>query len=264
MKKRSSLPGLLFVSGGIVLLVFAGLQFSGALETKVQPLEQQSRSPTVQIASIRPSATPPVVLTPIPSTVPVSAETADTRAPAVPLPQGESTLAPIATLAPAPAVADVGRLARAVRIVIPKIHIDSPVVEMGWTIVQEGGESIAEWNVPDSQVGHSIGTANPGERGNVVLSGHNNLFAAVFRKLYTLAPGDEITLYNSSGQGFVYRVAQSYIVKEAGQSLAQRQANASVLLPTKDARVTLTSCWPETSNTHRAIVIAVLSGEVQQ
>ena len=262
MKKRSSLPGLLFVMFGIVLLVAAGLEFSGVLTTNSDAAEQQMASPTVKVAFAPPTQTAQVVLTPIPSptgSAESPAASVEDSTPAASSP----TLAPIATLAPAPDVANVGQLSRATRIVIPKIHVDSPIVEMGWTIVQENGASVAEWNVPDSQVGHAMGTANPGERGNVVLSGHNNLFAAVFRKLYTLAPGDEITLYNANGQGFVYRVTESYIVKEAGQSPAERLANASVLLPTKDARVTLTSCWPETSNTHRAIVIALLSGALK-
>lgn len=190
---------------------------------------------------------------------------------------GPPTLAPIATFAPtltpaasndssvqsnaaAPVIAPRGSLSRTARVIIPAINVDAPIKEMGWKTTIQDGQEITDWDLPEDEVGHSINSVEAGEAGNVVLSAHNNIYNALFRKLYTLKPGQDVTLVNDSGQKFTYEVSQSYIVKEAGATPAEQLANAQVLLPTRDARLTLISCWPETSNTHRAIVIAKLIG----
>jgi LPXTG-site transpeptidase (sortase) family protein len=177
-----------------------------------------------------------------------------------PTPAQPRNVAPIINPQPG---ADGGPLAKSSHVVISSIGVDSPIVEMGYTLHDENGQEIADWQVPENAVGHMIGSANPGSLGNVVLSGHNNISGAVFRKLYTLKPGDQLTLFNKGGSGFLYRVVQSYIVQEQGAALNQRLANARILLPTTDARVTLISCWPETDNSDRAIVIGELAGRVQ-
>lgn len=146
------------------------------------------------------------------------------------------------------------------RLVIQSIGVDSPIVEMGYTLHNDNGQEVADWQVPQDAVGHMIGSSNPGAPGNVVLSGHNNIYGSVFKKLYTLQAGDFVIVYNVAGSGFLYRVTQAYIVQEQGAALSQRLANARVLLPTDDARVTLISCWPETGNSERAIVIGALVG----
>lgn len=191
---------------------------------------------------------------------------------------GPPTLAPIATFAPtltpaapndssvqsnaaAPIIAPRGSLSRTARVIIPAINVNAPVVEMGWKTTVQDGQEVTDWDLPSDEVGHSINSVEAGEAGNVVLSAHNNIYTALFRKLYTLKPGQDVTLVNASGQKFSYEVSQSYIVKEAGATAAEQLVNAQVLLPTRDARLTLISCWPETSNTHRVIVIAKLIGQ---
>ena len=60
---------------------------------------------------------------------------------------------------------------QAVRIQIPAIGVDAPIVQGdGWEQLKKG-------------VGQHIGTANPGEEGNVVLSAHNDVFGEIFRDL---------------------------------------------------------------------------------
>jgi LPXTG-site transpeptidase (sortase) family protein len=194
-----------------------------------------------QVISASPTLPPIMVISPTPQTQ---------RPNAAPLVNPQSSL-------------DGGPSSKSSHVVISAIGVDSPVVEMGYTLRNENGQEIADWQVPDNAVGHMINSANPGTLGNVVLSGHNNIYGAVFKKLYTLKTGDELTLYNKGGSGFLYRVVQSYIVQEQGADLNQRLANARVLLPTGDARVTLISCWPETDNSDRAIVIGELVGRVQ-
>ena len=45
---------------------------------------------------------------------------------------------------------------------------------------------------------------------------------------------------------------------EVGASEEQRLANARYIQPTSDARVTLVTCWPYYTNTHRVIVVGKL------
>lgn len=254
MKNRSSLVGISMVVIGIALIGFAAFEafapfrsndvktpsaLSATTATRSTP-----SAPAVQVAANQPSATS----TAIPSL----------PEPATDLPQETATLESLATSPAQPLAKPSGSMFRAVRIVIPAIHLDAPVVEMPSNVIIENGQKVEDWQVPKYQVGHAVGSANPGERDNVVMSAHNNLYNALFRKLYTLKPGDEITVYNYAGAAFLYRVTQSYIVQEVGVSFEQQVANAQVMLPTDDARLTLISCYPENNNTQRAIVIAQL------
>lgn len=113
-----------------------------------------------------------------------------------------------------------------------------------------------EWTAPNNKnVGWHDYSGRLGEGKNIVLNGHNNIYGGVFRKLYTLKPGDEIRLAGGDRQ-FVYRVEEVKILRERDQPLAVRIANAQHIQPMNDDRLTLVSCWPEWSNTHRVIVIA--------
>lgn len=172
------------------------------------------------------------------------------------------TLTPSPSPIPAWYGALVGSLPRAARILIPTLNVGAPTLEMGWEETLLDGKLVTDWDVPLNEVGWSFNSANPGERGNVVMAGHNNLGTAVFKKLYILKEGDEITVTNATGASFLYRVALSYIVAERDVPIAKRLENAKVMQPTNDARLTLISCWPEWSNSHRAIVIARLVGEI--
>ncbi len=60
----------------------------------------------------------------------------------------------------------------------------------------------------------------------------------------------------SGGQRFVYQITEAIIVEERDQPIEVRQANAAWIAPTDDERITLVSCWPYQSNTHRVIVVA--------
>jgi sortase A len=45
-------------------------------------------------------------------------------------------------------------------------------------------------------------------------------------------------------------------VKERGEPVEARRQNARWMNPTEDERLTMITCWPYTSNTHRLIVVA--------
>lgn len=124
----------------------------------------------------------------------------------------------------------------AIQIQIPAINIDAPVVQGdGWEQLKKG-------------VGQHIGTANPGQKGNLVVSAHNDIFGEIFRDLDQLETGDEITIFTSQ-RAYTYVVTGSKIV-EPNQ--------VEVMAPTKDATVTLISCYPYLVDDQRIVVTARL------
>jgi sortase A len=126
----------------------------------------------------------------------------------------------------------------AVRIRIPALGVDSRVMQ---------GLDLPTLN--QGVVGQLPGTPIPGQNGNIVLAGHNDVYGEVFRDLPLLEPGDEIIIQNSTLQEFVYRVSYSDIVEPD---------KVSVMDQTPDPIVTLISCYPILVNTHRIVVVAEL------
>jgi LPXTG-site transpeptidase (sortase) family protein len=139
---------------------------------------------------------------------------------------------------------------------IPAIGVDAKVVEVGWHIVKVNGVEQAVWDNASFAVGHLMNTRNPGEGGNIVFSGHNNIEGKVFANLWKVKVGDEIILTTASGAVFKYRVVEAKIVKEKFASPEQRAANAAYMDPTATERVTLISCYPPTNNTDRVLIVA--------
>ncbi|WP_322801297.1 sortase [Thermoflexus sp.] len=142
------------------------------------------------------------------------------------------------------------------RIVIPAIHLDAPVVPVGFQELRVGNQRVRAWETPNFFAAGWHRTSVPlGMPGNTVLNGHHNIYGEVFRDLVRLKPGDRLFVY-SEGRVFVYEVQEKHILPERGRPLLERLANARWIQPTKDERLTLITCWPYTSNTHRLIVIA--------
>jgi sortase A len=161
-----------------------------------------------------------------------------------------------------------------VRIVIPDLGIDVPVVEMTWHIVEPDEFPVSEWVIPRNEAGHHVNSAHLGQVGNIAISGHNNIYGKVFEPISQAWDNDSrksidaatdgsdilngrmVQLYNAAGRRFDYRIEEFYRLKDTGVSLAQRQANARFMQPTEDARLTIITCWPPWNNTHRLILIA--------
>jgi sortase A len=142
------------------------------------------------------------------------------------------------------------------RLQIPAIKVDTPVVELGWTTSKTAAGSIfSEWDVAEYAAGWHKNSAVPGEAGNVVMSGHNNILGSVFRELDQLKRGDEMTV-QVGGVAYAYVVDEVLILPEKHASDKQRKANVKYIQETPDARLTLVSCWPRDDNTHRIVVIA--------
>lgn len=122
------------------------------------------------------------------------------------------------------------------RITIPAIGVDAPVVEGdGWQQLQKG-------------VGRHMGTANPGQTGNMVLSAHNDIFGEIFRDLDRLDEGDEIFVQTTT-RSFTYVVRGTRIVEPT---------EVSVMNPTREPTTTLISCYPYLVDSERIVVVAEL------
>lgn len=124
----------------------------------------------------------------------------------------------------------------ATRIIIPSINVDAPV-----------GEG-TDWESLKYQVGHHPGTANPGQRGNMVLAAHNDIYGEIFRYLPDVTIGESVTVY-ASEQRFHYRLAERRII---------RPEQVEVMLPTTGPTITLISCYPYLIDTHRIVLFGDL------
>jgi sortase A len=123
---------------------------------------------------------------------------------------------------------------QAIRIRIPAINVDAPIVQGdGWEQLKKG-------------VGQHIGSPNPGLKGNVVLSAHNDVFGEIFRDLDKLKAGDQIIVYTQQ-RAYTYVVRGTQIVEPT---------RVEVMAPTPDAVVTLISCYPYLVNNRRIVVSA--------
>jgi sortase A len=123
------------------------------------------------------------------------------------------------------------------RIVIPALNLDWPVVQ---------GDS---WDELKQGIGHRVGSVNPGERGNLVLSGHNDVYGEPFRDLEKLEVGKEVLVYAGS-------TLYKYIIK-AKRIVSPTEL--SPLAPSQTPIVTLITCTPYRVDTHRLIVIGELA-----
>jgi len=128
----------------------------------------------------------------------------------------------------------------AMRIVIPKIGVDAPVVQ---TMPADG-----VWEVADWAVGHLATTPNPGAAGNAAYSAHDDIKGEVFKRLGELSPGDVLRFYTPHS---VY----TYVVTN---QLTVDPSDVSVLNPTRSSTVTLISCAPYWVDTQRIVVQGVL------
>jgi sortase A len=123
---------------------------------------------------------------------------------------------------------------------IPAINVRAQVVEGdGWEQLKKG-------------VGHHAGTANPGEKGNMVLTGHNDVFGEVFRYLENVKKGDRIYIETTTKR-------YSYVV--AADPRIVEPTEVSVMLPSREATTTLITCHPYLIDTQRLIIVATLADE---
>lgn len=98
-------------------------------------------------------------------------------------------------------------------------------------------------------VGHFTGTALPGEAGNCAITGHRSyLWGEFFNRLDELGHGDKLIL-ERKGVTYVYVVMDQLVVEPE---------EVWVLDQGEDQALTLITCTPIRSGTHRLVVKAVL------
>ncbi|MBA3823814.1 MAG: sortase [Ktedonobacterales bacterium] len=124
------------------------------------------------------------------------------------------------------------------RLIIPKIHVNAPILERGlvdgWMVV-----------APGEAVTHFIYSAYPGAIGNSVMYSHAG---TMFRHLDSLGVHDTIVVQTPSGTS-AYQVRELRIV--APNALA-------VLDNTTTATLTLLTCYPFGVDSSRLVIIADL------
>ncbi|MBA3074585.1 MAG: class D sortase [Anaerolineae bacterium] len=122
------------------------------------------------------------------------------------------------------------------QIQIPAIGVSAPIVlGDGWEQLKKG-------------VGQHVGTANPGEVGNVVVSAHNDIFGELFRDLDKLKTGDTVIL-TTQDRSFTYVITGTQIVEPT---------RVDLMAPTPEKTLTMISCYPYRIDTQRIVVTAIL------
>ncbi len=222
-RRRRVFDRLLFVVeiaavAGLVFLLFNGLSLIQELNQEVvSALEQPTLTPTpLVVAVVLPSGhTPP--------DSPGGARPNDAEIPEHLRPLVQS-LASAVIPTPGPE--------QATRIQIPDIGVDAPIVQGdGWEQLKKG-------------VGQHVGTANPGQRGNLVVSAHNDIFGEIFRHLDQLKPGDEVIVHTNQ---------RTYTYVVTGWKVVEPTA-VEVMAPTNDPTLTMISCYPYLVDNKRIVV----------
>jgi sortase A len=207
---------------GLIGVMFNGMNLLRMLNAEVvQAIAQPTLTPTPLISA---------VVLPSGHTPPNSAEGAQPNEAEIPehLRPFVQSLANLPVPTPAPE--------QAIRIQIPAIGVDAPVVQGdGWEQLKKG-------------VAQHIGTANPGQTGNLVLSAHNDIFGEIFRYLDRLQPGDEVIVFTNQKQ-YTYIVDGTRVVEPTA---------VEVMAPTGSPVVTLISCYPYLVDKQRIVVRANL------
>lgn len=233
MTSRKIVSVMLILAGGGLLLLALGLALL-------------ARGGPVPVAGISGTQRPSVTLAAAPTVRlgPRAAAAATELPPATPVP----TAASQATWPGA-----------AARVIIPALNVDAPVVEVGWRVIWIGDEARGEWETVANAAGHHRGSAEPGQRGNCVLSAHSSdAGGAVFRGLERLVVGDVVRVVTFGEREYTYQVSAVLTLDEVGATQSEKRDHARWLDPTDAAVLTLVTCWPPWSYTHRIVVRAEL------
>ncbi|MDQ4149421.1 MAG: sortase [Actinomycetota bacterium] len=124
------------------------------------------------------------------------------------------------------------------RLVIPRLQVDTVVVE-----------GISD-EALDTGAGHYPDSPLPGQPGNVAIAGHRNTFGKPFADLDKLRPGDKVILETPVGR-HVYQMVEPF--EGHGNPWVTTPGDTSVLAPTSESVLTLTTCHPKGSAKERLI-----------
>ncbi|MCG2784966.1 MAG: class D sortase [Anaerolineae bacterium] len=209
----------------VIGFIGIGLAFFGMMRTLNQEVVASIQQPTAQATALITAVVLPSGHTPPNAEGGAQPNEAEIPEHLRPLVQAIANI-PIPTPGPA----------QAIRIQIPAIGVDAPIVQ------GDGFEQLKKG------VGQFIGSPNPGENGNVVLSAHNDIFGEIFRELDKLQPGDVVIVYTNQRQ-YTYIVTGTQVVEPT---------RVEVMAPTPNPTVTLISCYPYLIDNQRIVVSAAL------
>ncbi len=149
------------------------------------------------------------------------------------------------------------------RIIIPKIGKNIPIVE-----TEKGALYASDWNTFSKAILEDLkrgvvrypGSARPGQKGNVFITGHSSYYPwddGKFKDVFALLPhleiGDEIIIYFNQKK-YRYKIAEKKEVKPQ---------NTEILKPTDDFRLTLMTCTPVGTNLRRLVITAFQQDEAE-
>jgi len=146
------------------------------------------------------------------------------------------------------------------RVIIPRINQNVPVVKVSSENLIKRDWAALEADIQESLrygVVHYPGTAEPGENGNVVITGHSSYFAwdpgrfkDVFALLHEVVVGDTIIVYHNQKKYF-YQVYDTQIVTPD---------KIDILTQKGENRLTLITCTPVGTNLKRLVIFAKPTG----
>lgn len=219
-QRRLSLVGSLFLAAGACILLLAGGGYA------YSRFEAWAASQPRHLASSR------ILWPEVPPTTPLA-------------PSGASPL-PASVPSPSPTPSAELHASPPVQIRIDRLGIKRSIVSLG----RVGRGSKLDWDTDKlfaksgrkDLVGHLEDSASPGERGNVVLLGHNYNRGAynwtgVFHSIHRLKKGDVIVVVTASDKEYRYRV--QHVEKVPRKQTIQ---HITRLGPSREERLTLATC----------------------
>jgi sortase A len=150
-----------------------------------------------------------------------------------------------------------------VRVQIPEIGLDAPIIAMGWRVAMVDEKRATVWDVPLDKAGWHINSVGAGALGNTIVSGRQADGAAVFAPLAlgSIAVGQEVLLTDGDGITFVYEISEvTDPIPVTGATPDEIAQAATYFAPTNDARLTLVTGWPDFTTTHRIFAVATFVG----
>lgn len=125
------------------------------------------------------------------------------------------------------------------RLIIPRLDLDVIVVELS---------GLADRESLKRGPGHVPETAYPGEPGNMVIAGHRTTYAAPFKHMDLMGPGDKIIVETKDGR-YVYEFSEQKIVPSNDLAVLEQEG---------EPRVSLIACHPLRSARQRIVVVGRL------
>jgi sortase A len=231
---------------GLLMFLFVAYQLWG---TGIETARAQNRLEDEFLQLLEANPPDPAPTTPVTTAAPVTTVAPQTTVPgAAP---GTPTTAPAPTTAPPPTT---------IPDVVPAEEQNLPFFERGDAVAQLVIPRIGVSDIVVSGVtrndlkqgpGHFRDTPLPGQLGNSAIAGHRTTSGAPFGSLDQLAPGDDVEVLMPNGYQYVYVVYGSEVVTPDDYRVISASDPAK-------ATLTLVTCTPKWSSTHRLIVFAEL------